>query len=42
MVDWHTMLDMIAHALKGEFPSRTEVMPRNAELYGVELNALKR
>jgi uncharacterized protein YndB with AHSA1/START domain len=42
MIGWHTMLDMIAHALKGEFPPRTEVMPRNAELYGVELNALKR
>jgi len=42
MTGWHTMLDMIAHALKGEFPLRTEVMPRSAELYGVELNALKR
>jgi hypothetical protein len=36
------MLDLIAHALKGEFPHRTEVMPRNAALYGVDLNALKR
>ena len=42
MIGWHTMLDMIAAGLKGEFPPRTEVMPRNAELYGVELNALKR
>jgi uncharacterized protein YndB with AHSA1/START domain len=42
MIGWHTMLDMIAHALKGEFPPRTEVMPRNAALYGVDLNALKR
>ena len=42
MIGWHTMLDMIAAGLKGQFPPRTEVMPRNAELYGVELNALKR
>jgi uncharacterized protein YndB with AHSA1/START domain len=42
MIGWHTMLDMIAHALAGEFPPRTEVMPRNAALYGVDLNALKR
>jgi len=41
MMGWHTMLDMIAHALKGEFPPRTEVMPRNAEIYGVDLKALK-
>ena len=42
MIGWHTMLDMIAAGLEGQFPPRTEVMPRNAELYGVELNALKR
>jgi uncharacterized protein YndB with AHSA1/START domain len=42
MIGWHTMLDMIAHALKGEYPPRTEMMPRNAALYGVDLNALKR
>jgi len=42
MIGWHTMLDMIAHALKGEVPPRTEVMPKNAALYGVDLNALKR
>ena len=42
MIGWHTMLDMIAAGLKGEFPPRTEVMPRNAQAYGVELNALKR
>jgi uncharacterized protein YndB with AHSA1/START domain len=41
-IGWHTMLDLIAHALKGEFPPRAEVMPRNAALYGVDLNALKR
>jgi uncharacterized protein YndB with AHSA1/START domain len=42
MIGWHTMLDMIADGLKGQFPPRTEVMPRNAALYGVDLNVLKR
>jgi uncharacterized protein YndB with AHSA1/START domain len=42
MIGWHTMLDMIADGMKGQFPPRTEVMPRNATLYGVDLNALKR
>jgi uncharacterized protein YndB with AHSA1/START domain len=42
MIGWHTMLDMIDDGLKDQFPPRTEVMPRNAALYGVDLNALKR
>ncbi|HEY2011474.1 MAG TPA: SRPBCC domain-containing protein [Rhizomicrobium sp.] len=42
MIGWHTMLDMIGDGLKGQFPPRTEVMPRSATLYGVDLNALKR
>jgi len=42
MIGWHTMLDMIARGLKGEFPPRLEVMRDNATLYGVDLNALKR
>jgi uncharacterized protein YndB with AHSA1/START domain len=42
MIGWHTMLDMIAAGLKGEFPPRLDMMHRNAEVYGVELNALKR
>jgi uncharacterized protein YndB with AHSA1/START domain len=42
MIGWHTMLDMITSGLTGEFPPRTDVMPRNAALYGVDLNALKR
>jgi uncharacterized protein YndB with AHSA1/START domain len=42
MIGWHTMIDMIAHALEGQFPSRLDVMNRNAEIYGVDLNALKR
>jgi uncharacterized protein YndB with AHSA1/START domain len=42
MIGWHTMLDMIAEGLNGRFPPRTDVMPRNAALYGVDLNTLKR
>lgn len=42
MIGWHTMLDMITSGLTGELPPRTDVMPRNAALYGVDLNALKR
>jgi uncharacterized protein YndB with AHSA1/START domain len=42
MIGWHTMLDMIAAGLKNEFPPRTQLMPANAALYGVDLNALKR
>ena len=42
MIGWHTMLDLIADGLKDLFPPRLDVMHRNAEIYGVELNALKR
>jgi uncharacterized protein YndB with AHSA1/START domain len=42
LLGWHTMLDMIEAGLKGEFPPRTEIMPRSAAVYGVDLNALKR
>jgi uncharacterized protein YndB with AHSA1/START domain len=42
MLGWHTMLDMIEAGLKGEFPPRTEIMPRSAAVYGIDLNALKR
>jgi uncharacterized protein YndB with AHSA1/START domain len=42
MTGWRTMLDMIVAGLKGQFPPRSEVMARNAALYGVDLNALKR
>ena len=42
MIGWHTMLDLIADGLKAHFPPRLEAMHRNAEIYGVELNALKR
>jgi len=36
------MLELIANGLKDQFPPRLDVMHRNAEIYGVELNALKR
>jgi uncharacterized protein YndB with AHSA1/START domain len=42
MLGWHTMLDMIEAGLEGRFPPRTELMPRSAAIYGVDLNALKR
>ena len=42
MIGWHTMLGMIAAGLNGDFPSRTDIMPCSAALYGVDLNALKR
>src|ERR1700712_5635956 len=34
MIGWHTMLDMIAAGLTGDFPPRTEMMPKTAALYG--------
>ena len=42
MIGWHTMLDLIADGLNNQFPPRLDVMHRNAEIYGVELNAIKR
>ena len=42
MIGWHTMLDLIADGRRNQFPPRLDVMHRNAEIYGVELNALKR
>jgi uncharacterized protein YndB with AHSA1/START domain len=42
MMGWHTMLDLIAAGLKGEFPRRLDLFPKNAMLYGVDLNNLKR
>jgi len=37
---WHTMLDLIAAALAGEYPPRAAVMQKNAALYGVDLQNL--
>jgi len=42
MMGWHTMLDLIAAGLKREFPRRSDLFPKNAALYGVDLNSLKR
>lgn len=40
---WHTYLDMLAEALRGEpAQPRKTYMERNAPLYGVDLNALAR
>ncbi|HKU54774.1 MAG TPA: SRPBCC domain-containing protein [Rhizomicrobium sp.] len=39
---WHVMLDLIAAGLNGDYPKRAAIVPRNAALYGVDLNALKR
>jgi uncharacterized protein YndB with AHSA1/START domain len=42
MMGWHTMLDLIEAGLKGEFPKRSDLFPRNAALYGVDMTSLKR
>jgi uncharacterized protein YndB with AHSA1/START domain len=39
---WHTMLDLIEAGLQGDFPKRNEIFPKNAALYGVDMNNLKR
>ena len=41
MMGWHTMLDLIAAGLAGDFPKRSDLFPKNAELYGVDINKLK-
>jgi hypothetical protein len=42
MMGWHTMFDLIVAGLKGEFPKRSDLFPRNAALYDVDVNGLKR
>ena len=39
---WHTCLDLIEGALAGEFPRRADLFAKNAALYGVDMNNLKR
>ena len=39
---WHTMLDLIHAGLNGAFPKRADLFPKNAVLYGVDMNKLKR
>ena len=41
MMGWHTMLDLVAAGLRGEFPKRADLFPNNAALYGVDMNKLK-
>ena len=41
MMGWHTMLDLIAAGLGGEFPKRADLFPKNAALYGVDMAQLK-
>jgi len=42
MMGWHTMLDLIEAACRGEFPNRADLFPGNAALYGVDINNLKK
>lgn len=41
MMGWHTMLDLIEAGLAGHFPKRSDLFPKNAERYGVDINKLK-
>jgi uncharacterized protein YndB with AHSA1/START domain len=38
---WHTLLDLVAAGLAGDFPTRADIFPRNAALYGVDIDKLK-
>jgi uncharacterized protein YndB with AHSA1/START domain len=39
---WHTMLDLVEAGLRGEFPKSTEIFPKNAALYDVDVSKIKR
>jgi len=41
MMGWHTMLDLIAAGLRGEYPKRADLFAKNAALYGVDMTKLK-
>jgi len=41
MMGWHTMLDLIEAGLRGEFPRRADLFPKNATLYDVDMTQLK-
>ena len=41
MMGWHTMLDLIEAGLRGDFPKRSDLFPKNAALYGVDMNNIK-
>jgi len=40
MMGWHTMLDLIQAGLRGEYPKRADLFPKNAALYGVDMSKL--
>ena len=42
MMGWHTMLDLIEAGLKDDFPKRSDLFPKNAALYGVDMSNIKR
>ena len=42
MMGWHTLLDLVEAACRGEFPQRADLFPKNAALYGVDMTALKK
>jgi uncharacterized protein YndB with AHSA1/START domain len=42
MMGWHTMLDLIAAGLAGDFPKRSDLFSKNAERYGVDITKLDR
>lgn len=42
MMGWHTMLDLIEAAARGDFPKRADIFPKNAALYGVDMANLAR
>lgn len=39
---WHTFLDMIEAGLAGEFPPRDAIFSKNAALYGVDMQYIRR
>ena len=41
MMGWHTMLDLIGAGLRGAFPKRADLFPKNAVLYGVDMTKLQ-
>ena len=42
MMGWHTMLDLIEAGLRGDFPKRSEVFPKNPARYGVDMTKLNK
>lgn len=42
MLGWHTMLELIGAGLRGDYPRRVDLFSKNAALYGVDMNNLKR